>query len=405
MPSPINILIVDDEPRNLTVLETVLDNPTYRLVRAESAEQALLALVAEEFALLILDIRMPGMTGLELAKLVKERKKTSRVPIIFLTAYYSEDQHVLEGYGSGAVDYLHKPVNASILRSKVAVFAELYLKNREIQAVNDALRAEIAERRVAEEKLHKVVSELEMVSYSLAHDLRSPLRSLRGFADLLVNEHAAELNEEARGFLQRIYLAAQRMDDLVRDILSYTKIARGDFPLTPLDVPKLVQQVTTLYPALQSEHADICICGSIPRVLANEVALTQVISNLLDNAVKFVPTGVRPHVDIRSEEQDGAVKLWFEDNGIGIPKYAHSRLFSLFTRLHGADDYEGTGIGLAIVREATLRMGGNVGVESEEGRGSRFWVLLKKAQEASVLALATADPRPPVSSHPSTSQR
>ena len=111
--TPINILIVDDEPKNLTVLETVLDDPGYRLVRAESADEALLALVAEEFALLILDIRMPGMTGFELAQMIKERKKTARVPIIFLTAYYNEDQHVLEGYGSGAVDYLHKPVNAA----------------------------------------------------------------------------------------------------------------------------------------------------------------------------------------------------------------------------------------------------------------------------------------------------
>src|SRR5271156_1192789 len=127
---PINILIVDDEPKNLIVLETILDDPSYRLVRAESADQALLALVVEEFALLILDVRMPGMTGFELAKMIKDRKKTARLPIIFLTAYYNEDQHVLEGYGTGAVDYLHKPVKPTILRSKVAVFADLYRKSR-----------------------------------------------------------------------------------------------------------------------------------------------------------------------------------------------------------------------------------------------------------------------------------
>ncbi len=128
---PINILLVDDEPKNLTVLETVLTDPAYRLVRAESADQALLTLVAQEFALLVLDIQMPGMSGFELAQLIKQRKKTAGVPIIFLTAYYSEDQHVLEGYSTGAVDYLHKPINPAILRSKVAVFAELYRKNRE----------------------------------------------------------------------------------------------------------------------------------------------------------------------------------------------------------------------------------------------------------------------------------
>jgi PAS domain S-box-containing protein len=155
MDTPINILIVDDEPKNLTVLETILDDPGYRLVRAESADQALLALVVEEFALLILDIRMPGMTGFELAQMIKERKKTARVPIIFLTAYYNEDQHVLEGYGTGAVDYLHKPVNPAILCSKVAVFAELYRRTREVGMANRALLAEVTERRRAEDRLRE----------------------------------------------------------------------------------------------------------------------------------------------------------------------------------------------------------------------------------------------------------
>ena len=151
---PINILIVDDEPKNLTVLETVLDNPDYRLVRAGSADQALHALVIEEFALLILDIRLPGMNGFELAQMIKQRKKTASVPIIFLTAYYNEDQHVLEGYGTGAVDYLVKPLNPAILRSKVAVFAELHRKNR-------ALVAEVTERRRVEEQLRELNDTLD----------------------------------------------------------------------------------------------------------------------------------------------------------------------------------------------------------------------------------------------------
>ena len=150
---PINVLIVDDESRNLLVLETILSGHGYRLVRAESANQALLALVVEEFALIILDIRMPGMTGLELAQMIKGRKKTALVPIIFLTAYYLEDQHILDGYGTGAVDYLQKPVNPMILRSKVAVFAELHRKSRELEIANRALLAEVIERRRAEEEL------------------------------------------------------------------------------------------------------------------------------------------------------------------------------------------------------------------------------------------------------------
>jgi len=157
----VNILIVDDEPKNLTVLESLLNDPGYRVVRAESADQALLALVAEDFALLILDIRMPDMSGFELAHMIKERKKTAHVPIIFLTAYYNEDQHVLEGYGSGAVDYLYKPVDAAILRSKAAVFAELYRKSRECGMANRDLLVEVSQRRQAEQQLRELNDTLE----------------------------------------------------------------------------------------------------------------------------------------------------------------------------------------------------------------------------------------------------
>jgi signal transduction histidine kinase/DNA-binding response OmpR family regulator len=159
--TPINILIVDDEPKNLTVLETVLDHPGYRLVRAESADEALLALVSKEFALLILDIRMPGMSGLELAQMVKARKRTARIPIIFLTAYYGEDENVLEGYDIGAVDYLQKPVNPTVLRSKVEVFADLHRHEYALALANSALRAEVSERRHAEERVLELNRTLE----------------------------------------------------------------------------------------------------------------------------------------------------------------------------------------------------------------------------------------------------
>jgi PAS domain S-box-containing protein len=180
---PINILLVDDEPRNLVVLETVLADPGYRLVCAESAEQALLALVADEFALLVLDVHMPGMSGFELAQLIKQRQKTAGVPIIFLTAYYSEDQHVLEGYGTGAVDYLHKPINSAILRSKVAVFAALHRKGRETARANRELLGEVSARRRAEEQLRQLNEELERRVAERTETLRLRERELRSLAD------------------------------------------------------------------------------------------------------------------------------------------------------------------------------------------------------------------------------
>lgn len=158
---PINILIVDDEPANLVVLESVLSDASYRLVRAQSADEALMALMREEFALLVLDVHMPGMSGFELAEMVKERKKTAGVPIIFLTAYYDQDQHMLAGYGSGAVDYLNKPVNPAVLRSKVAVFADLHRTSRELARANSILRSEVRERQRADEALRSLNESLE----------------------------------------------------------------------------------------------------------------------------------------------------------------------------------------------------------------------------------------------------
>ncbi|MDR7267764.1 PAS domain S-box-containing protein [Pelomonas saccharophila] len=156
-----NILIVDDEPANLLVLESVLADPSYRIVRALSADQALLALMSQEFAVMVLDIQLPDMNGIELAQMIKERKRNAHLPIIFLTAYFDQDQHRLQGYGSGAVDYLHKPVNPAVLRSKVAVFAELDRKTRQLQRANLALQAEVEERRRAEELLRELNETLE----------------------------------------------------------------------------------------------------------------------------------------------------------------------------------------------------------------------------------------------------
>src|SRR6266478_1831617 len=201
--APINILIVDDEPKNLTVLEAILDDPGYRLVRAASAEQALLALLADEFGLLILDIRMPDVTGFELAQMIKARKKNANVPIIFLTAYYNEDQHIIEGYDTGAVDYLNKPVNPAILRSKVAIFAELHRKQRSLEEVNRALLAEVSSRRRAEEQLRELNNTLEQrVAERTASLQLSEARlrdSERQLQDLIAAVPAAIYTTDAEG--------------------------------------------------------------------------------------------------------------------------------------------------------------------------------------------------------------
>jgi signal transduction histidine kinase len=215
--------------------------------------------------------------------------------------------------------------------------------------------------------------------------MRAPLRAMRGFASILEEEHPAQLDSVALSYLRRISDAASRLDQLIVDILDYSKIVRGELRLASLDLHKLVREILASYPQFDASRVDVAVEGPLPVVLANNAAMTQVLSNILTNAVKFVAPGMRPRVRIRAEDvrndqafPNGAVRLCVEDNGLGIPRHAHSRLFEIFTRFEDPALYEGTGIGLAIVMNAVERMRGTIGVESEPGKGSRFWVQLHK---------------------------
>ena len=244
-----------------------------------------------------------------------------------------------------------------------------------IHAVN--LERTVAERT---EHLRATVQELEAFSYSIAHDMRAPLRAMQGFAAVLEEDFAQGLAPEAKQYLRRLAASAVRLDALIRDVLNYSKLARGEMVLARVEPQDLIKEIVESYPNLRP--TEIHLEGSIPPVLANRAALTQVVSNLLGNAVKFVVRGVQPHVKVWGESTRGEwVRIWFEDNGIGIRREVQERIFHMFQRLNSPDDYEGTGIGLTIVRKAMERMGGKVGVESEPGMGSRFWIELKKSAE------------------------
>lgn len=242
------------------------------------------------------------------------------------------------------------------------------------------------ERLVAERtaRLQELVGDLEHFSYTLVHDMRAPLRTMRSFGDLISETCAGCEKPEPQDYLQRIMNSAGRMDGLITDALSFTKAVRQELPLEPIDIAALLRGMLDTYPELQPSRADIRVVGQIPRVMGNEAGLTQCLSNLLGNAVKFVKPGQIPRVRIRAETvhrqeaklQQPAqyVRLWFEDEGIGIPAKAVDRVFDMFHRAH--KNYEGTGIGLALVRKVAQRMGGRVGVESVEGQGSKFWIEL-----------------------------
>jgi signal transduction histidine kinase len=228
-------------------------------------------------------------------------------------------------------------------------------------------------------ELRETNSELEGFSYSIAHDMRAPLRAMQGFANVLQEEYGDKLEGAGKDFLRRIAASASRMDALIQDVLNYSKIVRAEIRLEPIDTGPLLKEIIETYPQLQAHKEVIRIEPGMPVVLANKGALTQVFSNLLDNAVKFVKPRDSVSVHVSAEDlPDGFIRLWFEDKGIGIRQEAQERIFMMFQRLNPEREYPGTGIGLTIVRKAVERMGGKVGVESEPGKGSRFWIQLKK---------------------------
>jgi signal transduction histidine kinase len=209
--------------------------------------------------------------------------------------------------------------------------------------------------------------------------MRAPLRAIQSFSQIVLEEAGERLQPMERDLLNKTASAASRLDRLIQDVLAYSRVVRSSVKLSNVDVEHLLNQIIEERPEFQPPNSDIQVQGPLQPVRGHEAYLTQCFTNFLDNGVKFVPKGERPHICIRNEVLDGHVRIWFEDNGIGIPKEAQQRVFGIFERIHPESAYPGTGIGLAIVRKAAERMGGAVGVDSEPGHGSRFWLLLPKA--------------------------
>ena len=258
--------------------------------------------------------------------------------------------------------------------------------------------SDISERKLAQDMLERVVAErtqelqetlyeLQSFSYSISHDMRSPLRSMRGYADLLLEQYGNNIGSEGRHYLERIATSAVRLDRLIQDVLTFSDVARTPCPLEPVNLQKLLVDILETYCQFNPPQAEVTVKGALPSVVGNEAALTQCLSNLLGNAVKFVAPGTRSRVRIwaqriatpgsSSEDCSAWVRVHIEDNGIGIAEEFHEKIFQMFQRL--SKDYEGTGIGLAIVKKSMDRMGGHVGLHSAPGQGSIFWFELPEA--------------------------
>ncbi len=239
--------------------------------------------------------------------------------------------------------------------------------------------ADDLERTVTERthELRETIAEIESFSYSISHDMRGPLRAMQGYASVLEEELKGKIGDEEWSYLGRIVAAATHLNRLVQDILSYSQVSRTKLQLSAIDLQPLLLELIQQNPNLQPPLAQVRIEGPLPIVFGHETALTQICSNLLNNAVKFVYPGTTSFVRVSAETHNGHARIWIADNGIGIEPKNHERIFQMFERVNSPKDYEGTGIGLAIVKKAVERMGGQIGVESELGKGARFWFELR----------------------------
>ena len=404
---PVNILVVDDRDENLMAVEAVLSDPGYRLVRARSGREALKEVLDQDFALILLDVVMPGVDGYETATLIRERPRSRQTPIIFLTANDWGAQHVFRGYTVGAVDYLVKPVPADVLRSKVAVFVELFNRQealrvgqeelertiadrtRELAQTNKALQAEIEERskierervqllkreqaaRLEAERANRLKDEFLA---TLSHELRTPLNAIMGWAHVLgQSSHDRDTVQRASAVIRQ---NATSQSQLIDDILDVSRIVGGrlvlDTQLVDLHIV-IDDAIDSLMPAASAKS--IQVVRSLDRnikVVGDRDRLQQVVWNLVSNAFKFTPKGGR--VEIGLAEVQGDAEIEIRDTGIGI---SAEFLPFVFDRFRQADSsmsrrHSGLGLGMAIVRHLVELHGGTVSVESAgENQGATF---------------------------------
>ena len=281
------------------------------------------------------------------------------------------------------VSNLYDEDGREVIQCNIRDITERKQAERELRAAKEIIsqHASQLERLVNERtgQLREKIRELEGFSYSVSHDMRAPLRAMQSFAQYLLDEYGNKLDEQGVNYLQQIMRSAVRLDRLIQDVLSYTKILHSPLPMERVDLDRLVRDIVETRPNGEPIKPRIRIKGRLPKVVGNEALLTQCVSNLLSNGVKFVSPGTTPHLEISAEVmEEPMIRVWFKDNGIGITPENHERIFRLFERIHPATEYEGTGIGLTIVRKAAERMGAQVGFESELGKGSKFWIRIRK---------------------------
>jgi len=409
----VNLLLVDDRPENLLALEAILEPLGQNLIRAESGEEALWKILQDDFAVILLDVQMPSMNGFEVAKIIKSREKSRYIPIIFLSAISKEDEYVFEGYSVGAVDYVFKPFNPQVLKSKVMVFVDLYLKQREItrqaeQLRETELRALQAEHRShfleaeaeSARMLHKLNDELNRRQSaleqamgarnrfyaSMSHELRTPINAVIGYSTLMLDNIYGPLNPKQEQGLQRTLQAARHLLELVNDVLDLSKIEAGkiELSLQPVGFPGLIEDLFVTVRPLADEYGsalNLRLDGEPFTIISDPRRVRQILLNLLSNAIKF-GGGQLIEVLCRPTPERGVV-VEVIDHGVGIANEDQVRIFEEFVQVSESKQ-PGTGLGLPISKRLAKMLDGDLSVKSAPGEGSTFCLTLPPSLEDAV---------------------
>ena len=364
------ILIVDDLPSNLEVVGRHLENHGYRAVVAQGGEEGIARAELVRPDLILLDVLMPGVDGFETCRRLKAREDTRDIPVIFMTAL-TDMADKLTGFEVGAVDYVTKPLDGAEVLARIGTHLTLDALRRQLQAQNAQLQQEIVAREEIQRALQRSNAELEQLAYVASHDMQEPLRMVASYLQLVAQRYQGKLDADADEFIGFAVDGAKRMQALINDLLSYSRVGTKARPFATTDCAALVNTAITDLQVAIAETGACITHGQLPVVMADAMQLTHLFQNLLGNAIKF-HGAEPPQVHIEAEPDGPDWRFSVRDNGIGIAPEYFERIFVLFQRLHGRREYLGTGIGLALCKKIVERHGGHIWVESSPGAGSVF---------------------------------